>query len=425
MYDLEVAHGKHNFLLPNGVITSNSHSVAYSITAYVCAWLLKHYNLEWWTAILRKTDKKKIFDKHWKYCRHLVDAPNISRGGQEFTIDGTRIVAPLDFLQGVGPKAHAELVGGMPYKDIEDLCQKIHATKQAGAKKSEKTGKILAGRSALGAGVIYKLIVTGTLDGLFEPGLTLAEKLFLYEDATGRAAGKKVGKKVDSAWLSLDPIAQYQLKKQIFPVSFQSPMETFVENQGVSDIIAVEPGQDGSLFCKPLGDFGKELTKRNLHPGSTGFFVVDGVGVKTLNEMPWTSGRGTLMVVTMLYVADSKSFSYQDNKKTAHKIYLDVGGESREFIAWPGKNGKPRFDNPPKGSIVLAILSRRDERPATLEYVYVFRKPLDMKETTNESEDNPGTNEGDTKGPELADLAIRPADADGDARGGDSKAECC
>lgn len=385
-----------------------SHSVAYSITAYACAWLMKHFNLEWWTAILRLTDKKKIFDKHWKYCRHLIDAPSISRGGAQFMIDGRRIVAPLDFLNGVGPKAHAELIASMPYASIEDFARKVHATKQAGAKKNPNTGKMTGGRSALGRGVVYKLIVAGAMDGLFEPDLPLAEKLYQYEQWTATMEGKKAGK-VKEVYLKLDPIAQYQLKKQIFPVAFDSPMEVFINKQGSSDLIEVRPTEGEGHLCVPRGDFERELVRRKMHPGPTGFFVVDGVGIKNFNEMPWHSDAGKLLVMAMLYVTESKSFQYQNGKKTAHKMVLDVAGEGQEFVAWPGQDGKPRFDNPPKGSIVLAVLSRRDERPASLEYAYVFRGPLDMKEEENveDAEGNPGPDQGNAGAAVAADEAVR------------------
>lgn len=372
---------------------NKSHSVAYSITAYACAWLMKHYNLEWWTAILRMTDKKKIFDKHWKYCRHLIDSPNISRGGDKFTIDGAvnRIVAPLDFLNGVGPKAHAELVAGMPYVSLEDFCRKVHETKRASATKSPKTGKLTGGRSQLGPGVVYKLIISGAMDGFFAPDQPLAEKLYEYEQQTALTQGKKAGK-VNEVYLKLDPISQYQLKKQIFPVAFESPMEVFINRAGTSDLIEVKPTDGDGHMCLPRGDFEHELVRRGLHPGPGGFFIVDGVGIKNFNEMPWHSEAGKLLVLAMLYVSESKSFQYQNNTKTAHKMVLDVAGEGQEFVAWPDKTGKPRFDNPGKGSIVLAVLSRRDERPASLEYAYVFRGPFTLKEDKDDAEGNPGKN---------------------------------
>ena len=51
-YDIEVEHPDHQFYLANGLLTSNSHAVAYAIDSYLCAWLQTYYEPEWCCAYL-------------------------------------------------------------------------------------------------------------------------------------------------------------------------------------------------------------------------------------------------------------------------------------------------------------------------------------------------------------------------------------
>lgn len=57
-YDLEVEHTDHQYYLANGILTSNSHAVSYSLISFQCAWLFNYYPAEWMAAYLQmETDK--------------------------------------------------------------------------------------------------------------------------------------------------------------------------------------------------------------------------------------------------------------------------------------------------------------------------------------------------------------------------------
>lgn len=49
VYDVEIDHPEHNYVTDNGIVTSNSHSVSYSIISYICQWLKVHYPMEFWS----------------------------------------------------------------------------------------------------------------------------------------------------------------------------------------------------------------------------------------------------------------------------------------------------------------------------------------------------------------------------------------
>lgn len=59
-YDVEIDHPEHNFVTGNGIVTCNSHSVCYGMTAYICLWLKVHYPIEYWSATFSFAKDEKI-----------------------------------------------------------------------------------------------------------------------------------------------------------------------------------------------------------------------------------------------------------------------------------------------------------------------------------------------------------------------------
>ena len=119
--DIEVGHKDHNFIA-NGVVVSNSHSVAYSYIAYVCAWLKGHYPLEWWTAILQNSSHDDL-EENAKYFYERVKHPDINVSDLDFYIIDDKyekIVYPLSMIKGI-KNAAVPLKEGSPYKSLEDM----------------------------------------------------------------------------------------------------------------------------------------------------------------------------------------------------------------------------------------------------------------------------------------------------------------
>lgn len=60
VYDVEIDHPEHNFVTGEGIVTCNSHSVCYGMTAYICLWLKVHYPIEYWSATFSFAKDEKI-----------------------------------------------------------------------------------------------------------------------------------------------------------------------------------------------------------------------------------------------------------------------------------------------------------------------------------------------------------------------------
>jgi DNA polymerase III alpha subunit len=126
-YDLEVEHPDHQFYLSNGVLTSNSHAVAYAFDSYYAAWLHTYYEKEWLCTILQKESSNpdglsKTIREIKSYGFDFVNADiNYSGDEWEFSEEIGAFVPPLGAVKGIGSGAMSEIIANRPYKSVEDL----------------------------------------------------------------------------------------------------------------------------------------------------------------------------------------------------------------------------------------------------------------------------------------------------------------
>lgn len=343
-----------------------SHAVCYSIIGYACAWLKHYYPLEWWTAVLQHADRKDIEEKFWPYCGRLVDPPDINLSGNSFEIQGTRIRAPLNLVQGIGPAAGTELNESRPYTDIMDFCRKVDGHKKATSTTTidpeAGTAVVRAGRSALHKGTAYKLICSGVMDSLFPEGTESWQKLERYELETSILAKKRRPKPVLPFYTTMNPLQRYQLKKTIM-AAYGSDLIPVVTEMGVFAFNKTESGYEYKDGKNRVGICNADGLDKLLH-----MRILPPEGVRT-------------MVVA--YVVDVKKFTYQGNRPRAVAV-LDIEGRRFEFCQWPDNNDKlpNEYYGELKGAIVAAILSKRNaDGSASLLGLDVLQEPLgDIKE---------------------------------------------
>lgn len=58
VYDVEIDHPEHNFVTDKGIVTCNSHAIAYSRNGYNCLWLKVHYPIEFWSITFSYAESK-------------------------------------------------------------------------------------------------------------------------------------------------------------------------------------------------------------------------------------------------------------------------------------------------------------------------------------------------------------------------------
>lgn len=137
--DLEVDHPDHQYYLSNGILTSNSHAIFYSMNGFQTAYLKAHYPVEYMTANLISEDESnaKISDKVIsKIKRELRDKgikilpPNINESKLAYTIqDSTTILTGFNSLKYMGKDAIPELLEKRPFTSFQDLISRVDGRK--------------------------------------------------------------------------------------------------------------------------------------------------------------------------------------------------------------------------------------------------------------------------------------------------------
>jgi DNA polymerase III alpha subunit len=114
-YDLEVEHCDHQFYLSSGLLTSNSHSIAYSINGYHTAYYKKHYPAAFMAAVLKsevesnskdRDDNIRAYKKEAKRLGLQIKPPNVNFSGESYDVaDDKTIVIGLKAIKGLGESA--------------------------------------------------------------------------------------------------------------------------------------------------------------------------------------------------------------------------------------------------------------------------------------------------------------------------------
>lgn len=138
VYDVEMMAPNHNFAVESGIMTSNSHSAAYSILAYVSQFLKVNYPVYFWCAHLEWDVKKNKQDDmiiHRKAAqkmdiKFLPVRINRSRAVMkvEHTGAGKKIRWSYTSIKGIGEKTAKE-IQTKEYRDLEDFYKSVNKSK--------------------------------------------------------------------------------------------------------------------------------------------------------------------------------------------------------------------------------------------------------------------------------------------------------
>lgn len=388
---------------------NKSHAVCYAITGYACAWLKHHYPLEWWTSVLRNSNREKIDEKLWVTCKNYILTPDVKTSEEDFSVEyqGSKgfIRAPLRLLAGVGDKAHAELVSGRPYNDLLDFIQKIYDRKVKSGSVTQVTKKVRVlkrdqvdggpkerivtvekvklGRTALNSSVLTKLIISGTMDSLFpENCQSIFDKLTLFakvwaevHNLRDRAGNLKVVP-VDSSLNNLTALQIFLLRKSIL-TSYSDDLASLTSN--LNDAHFFTEG-DKYVWRSPNPYDSERLipvVKGDIARGIMGSESPDGYAIPE---------RFKFGVVA--YINDVEFF--WNNK--ALRISYEVDGERLTSVKWPGRdsNGDSipiKLDPNFKNSVSLLSLVRWNaNKDFAIDDIMIIEKPINLKTLGNEND---------------------------------------
>ena len=128
-YDLEVDHPDHQYYLSNGVLTSNSHAISYSIISVQTAWLKCHYPTEFMCATLNITDPNSDgAQEYLAECKRMgikITPPDINKGAENYKVIEDKVIATgFAAVKGIGPAAIPDLISNQPFDSLCDFILK-------------------------------------------------------------------------------------------------------------------------------------------------------------------------------------------------------------------------------------------------------------------------------------------------------------
>lgn len=355
-----------------------SHSYSYVTTAYACAYLKHHFPLEWWCAVLSNANKDEINETFWQYCGHMIDLPDIQNSSDNFTIKNGRIVAPISLMNGIGETAHKQLCDGLPYVDIKDFCDKIQKHKESTGiivesikkKKDRKTkeeilvkeSRLKLGHSALNRKVVYTLIISGAMDALFQPELSILEKLAKYEELSSLASGKKA-EPIGDNFKEIDDLARFQLRKSILP-AYTAPMLPLLKGR-----YNIKETSNGYTYYD--GEWSHKFYSNTS---------IRSINAKTVIERPFSG-------VVAAYILSTRNFSYDSGRKNACSVNFDIDGQRYDMVKWPDKFGTlpEHFNSKLDGSIALIFIRKYSpEKSFVIQDIKILSHKIDIKRKEDE-----------------------------------------
>ena len=128
MFDLEVANRTHNFILPNGIVTSNSHACAYTHISARLLYLKSHYPHEFYAAILMcedNTDKIKEYRKEIIKHNVKINKIDINKSKANFSLVDDEIYFGFSNVKGIGINIAEQIVEKQPYTNFEDFVDRF------------------------------------------------------------------------------------------------------------------------------------------------------------------------------------------------------------------------------------------------------------------------------------------------------------
>lgn len=144
VYDIEMDDPYHTFTIDNGIVTCNSHAVAYANTGYACEWLKVNYPLEYWSVAFSYADD----DDYPVYLHEIneignikVLPPDINESTDKIKTDfeDNSLVWSISSVKQVGEKAQVEIMEERskngPYFSFEEFLDR-HSQKGSAVNKS-------------------------------------------------------------------------------------------------------------------------------------------------------------------------------------------------------------------------------------------------------------------------------------------------
>ena len=125
-YDVEMDTVEHNWLA-NGIVTHNSHAVAYSMITYWTAWLKHYYPREFMFSVLKNEGDKDARTEYLIECKRLglkVYLPDVNKSGLGFTLEPDGIRFGLSDIKYISDSIGEKIINLRPFTSYANLLEK-------------------------------------------------------------------------------------------------------------------------------------------------------------------------------------------------------------------------------------------------------------------------------------------------------------
>ena len=142
VWNLTVDHPDHNYVLSNGLISKNSHSVAYAFITYATMWLKANHTLEFFTALMSVKSQELAPDKwqekvgeYMSECKHFgitINPPDINHSDAGFRFKDKTIYFGFAGIKTIAKSSATAILSARkdkPFKDIWDFIDRVDKKK--------------------------------------------------------------------------------------------------------------------------------------------------------------------------------------------------------------------------------------------------------------------------------------------------------
>ena len=303
-YNMEMRAPHHNYFV-NGLLSANSHSVAYAHVAYQTAYLKAHYPEHFYAAVMTNVtdDTAKIF----KYASELraqgikMLPPDVNQSGPGFTPVERAVRYGLCAIKGLGQTAVNAIIEARqerPFRSIFDFAERV-------------------GEKGSGKRVLESLVCAGAFDSLKPEGETMHSwraRLFACVDKAlergNRARRERDSGQVDMFGFAND--AGQEAEEPPLPVHGVEPWTH-------KDLLTREKAAVGFYVSgHPLEDFIEKIEQLNCVP---------------INELDGVQPNARVKVVGVV-----SDFTVRNTKKGDRYAYFrleDLSGAGVKCVLWP------------------------------------------------------------------------------------------
>lgn len=329
---------------------NKSHAVSYCYIARACAYLKYHYPMEWWTAVLSNASKEDLQD-YWQRVSGTTLPPDINTSTNLFQIvqkpEGERILSPLSLVEGIGAAVMAEILRARPFNSLEDMMTKVS-------------------RRIVNKGPMIKLIVSGTLDAFFQPGLKDYEKIQVYLNKKAELEGAKTPETVPMEYVEMTPLKNFLIKKSVFKVYTDN-----VKNLAIPKLLS--QGKAAKVGDSSVYMFNSS-PRRSI------------VSLKMLEKLMEDSDLHKVAVIG--YIVDTETKLFHNNTKSRLIASVEIENKTFDFIKWPTWGDTHHgVDTDISESVAVLLLSRNKiDGDFFIDDIYVLENLDFLKEKDDDKE---------------------------------------